>query len=461
MRIISVFATHQDGSLAVPRLRIDRKLLQSVSAGRIIICGSRVAEELPKSSQKLVISRPRDIDGNLLDVDYNEHVHKTMQNLEDREYVVFGGHRIYDIANSFADTIVHVKVAPNTPLADKYSKDEYGYVKWEKLQQTLVRHGPIEEFVNITDDNLSGHEVFIYTNWKSPEMQHTNIINDILKNGSLRSGRNGLTKALFSRQMIYDVHVPGIVPSGTVKLPVSTMAGTWIKGLTSEFEMFIRGETDSKTLERQGVNIWRDNTKDTDGIIGPCYGHNYRNYGGTYDKTGHTRDGIDQLEQVISNLIAEPGARRHIILNYDPRVNSQCPLPPCQMFFQFFVRNVKDTDLPSVSYLDVMSMNRSSDVCCAGLWNTAFTTLLLAYVSNRTGISPGCVIIQLNDVHIYENQFHLAEGHIERTGLAEFPIATVNVSTTDDNSEHYITDIKITVRDRWAYWPQIKYPMSA
>jgi thymidylate synthase len=263
-----------------------------------------------------------------------------------------------------------------------------------------------------------------------PEQQHLDIISDILANGDHQKGRNGAYRSLFMRSMKFDV-TPN--RDGSISIPVSTTAGTFLRGVIAEFEsFFIRGESDSKILEEDGINIWRDNTRDTDGIIGPAYGHNYRNYGGSYDESGVVRDGVDQVETLITEALENPGSRRLIILNSDPRVNDDCVLHPCQMLFQVYLSPcVGDEEEEERYRLDIHAYNRSSDIACAGMWNTAFATLVAAYISaqlSHRGLptTPRYVHVTFGNVHVYENQVSMAVEHTSRVPTGIFPKVVVD-----------------------------------
>lgn len=281
---------------------------------------------------------------------------------------------------------------------------------------------------------------------KHQEQQHLDIIKEIIETGYTSNGRNGITKSLFVKTMTFDVRCDENTSAGLVaiSLPVSTTAGTMVTGLLEEFKSFIiRGETDSKELEKHGVNIWKPNTEHTDGIIGPAYGHNYRNYGGTYDSSGATRDGIDQIQDVIDLLKKDPNSRRMIILNYDPRENHKAVLFPCQMMFQLYNDD---------NGLSIHAYNRSSDICCAGMWNSGFATLLLAYLCACTGLEPYKVIVTFGNVHIYENQLELAKKHVSRVPTGTWPTIFVGLDGTITTKE---------CNDRAGYYPRIKYPLNA
>lgn len=293
-----------------------------------------------------------------------------------------------------------------------------------------------------------GMDFTIEEDWCKPffnveEKQHLKIIAEILCDGYESRGRNAVTKSLFQRSMTFDVQGSVSETSVSMNLPMSTTAGTMLTGVVEEFKSFvIRGETNSKFLEEAGVNIWKANTAETDGVIGPAYGHNYRNYGGTYDDSGRTRDGLDQIQYIINELKTNPNSRRLVVLNYDPRVNDECVLYPCQMMFQFYVDG---------NGLSIMAYNRSSDICCAGMWNTAFATLMLGYVAANTGLKPHKVIVTFGNVHVYDNQMTIAAEHISRVPCARFPKVTVTTAG----------EITIEHIDKDKYYPRLKYPMTA
>lgn len=259
-----------------------------------------------------------------------------------------------------------------------------------------------------------------------PEQQHIDIISEILSNGDRHEGRNGGYRGLFMRSMTFDL-TPSV--DGSISLPVSTVAGTFLRGVIEEFKSFVvRGESDSKILERIGVNVWRDNTSSTDGVIGPAYGHNYRNYGGEYDASGVTRTGIDQIEGLITEALANPSSRRLIIVNTDPFVNDACVLHPCQILFQVYLSKGGEGGYHN---LDMHAYNRSSDIACAGMWNTAFAALVAAYISSALS-SRGLptktrrLHMTLGNVHVYENQVSTAAEHISRSPTGTFPKVIVS-----------------------------------
>lgn len=453
--IVSICAIRSNGSLRVPKMKSDRALLIKASRGRTILCGSNIAKYLPASRDKVVVTRDS-IKGDEL---YSHAVIRTTtETLERNDVAVWGGHRIYAAVATLRPIYVVVYVPddiPNDDMGDenKNTIDEdtlnsfYGYVEIPPYY-TLAKTEKLEPYI-LGEKSWDLYAYYLVPDeYTHVESQHINIIRDVLEMPE-RQTRNSLVRSSFIYTMKFDLHGKKNPSDGSVsfEMPVSTTSGTWLKGLMAEFVMFINGRTDSKELENLGVNIWKANTESTDGAIGPCYGHNYRNYGGSYDKNNLYNDGVDQLMDIIKTLKKDPMSRRMVLINWNPSQNNQCPLPPCQLYFQFYL----DND----GRLSLFAMNRSSDICCAGMWNTAFASMLLGLVSMMTEIPAGMLHIQFNDTHIYESQYELARTHIERIPFARFPLVTMSSWPTK------MEDIKVNTRDAWAYHPNISYPMVA
>lgn len=119
--IVSIFATHPDGSLNVPRIPEDRALLKEISKDKTIICGSTIAKQIRGSYKKIVVSR---VSGE----DYEVTVDNLMKSLRDEheeDYIIYGGHRIYAVANKYADVIYRIIV--QAPRAEPGADAMYGF----------------------------------------------------------------------------------------------------------------------------------------------------------------------------------------------------------------------------------------------------------------------------------------------------------------------------------------------
>ena len=105
------------------------------------------------------------------------------------------------------------------------------------------------------------------------EYQYINLIREILDRGTWEEGRNGKTKSIFGHSMRFSL--------ADGKIPILTTKKTAWKTCLKELLWFIRGQTDNKLLQDQGVHIWDGNSTreflDSRGLkyevgeIGPCF----------------------------------------------------------------------------------------------------------------------------------------------------------------------------------------------
>jgi len=159
------------------------------------------------------------------------------------------------------------------------------------------------------------------------EYQYLNIIHKIISTGTWEEGRNGRIKSIFGEMMRFSL--------ANGRIPILTTKQTAWKTCLKELLWFIRGETDNRVLQEQGVHIWDGNTSREfldsrglnhyrEGLIGPGYGFQWRHFGGEYDaatgkglaaslatglaaglaegQTTGLAAGIDQLRQIIDAL---------------------------------------------------------------------------------------------------------------------------------------------------------------
>jgi thymidylate synthase len=181
------------------------------------------------------------------------------------------------------------------------------------------------------------------------EQQYLNLIKNILENGTWEEGRNGKTKSTFGNMMRFSLK--------DGKIPILTTKKTAWKTCLKELLWFIRGDTDNKLLQEQGVHIWDGNTTREfldsrgltdyrEGLIGPGYGFQWRHFGGDYDSSAAGvkeggKPGVDQLQQIIDALKdpAQRTSRRLIMSAWNPQQLDEMALPPCHILCQFNVHD--------------------------------------------------------------------------------------------------------------------------
>jgi thymidylate synthase len=244
----------------------------------------------------------------------------------------------------------------------------------------------------------------------SPDYQYKVLVEDIIRNGTIRTGRNGNTISVFTRHLAFDL---------TKGFPLLTTKKMFTRGIIEELLFFLRGETNSKKLEDKKINIWKGNTSrefldsigmnDRDeGIMGPMYGAQWRAFNGKYDaKTGNISGGIDQLLNVINMIKDDPMSRRILMTDFNPSQVDECVLYPCHsIILQFYV---------SGEYLDLFCFNRSSDIGLGLPFNIASTSLLLSLIAKMTGLTARICNITLGDAHIYSQHTHELSSQVRRT----------------------------------------------
>ena len=223
------------------------------------------------------------------------------------------------------------------------------------------------------------------------EYQYIKILRECLKSGTSRNDRTGVgCNSIFNANLSIDV---------SEYFPILTGRKMFQKTFDTEFEWFMNGETNVQRFRDAGVKIW-DAWADENRDLGPVYGHQMRNF---------NDQNIDQMQTLIKNLIADPDSRRHIISLWNPAQLDDMALPPCYLYFQFFVDNGK---------LNMFVVQRSGDMFLGIPYDVALFTKILLYVSYKVGLKANLLDIQIVDAHIYSNQLlaiheYLAEHNFE------------------------------------------------
>jgi thymidylate synthase len=260
-----------------------------------------------------------------------------------------------------------------------------------------------------------------------------------LLHADYRGDRTGTgTFSEFGHQLTFDL--------SNNTLPLITTRRLFFRGIVEELLLFISGATDSKILEKRGVNVWHDNTSreflDSRnlhhlpvGDMGPSYGFLMRHFGAVYKtcEANYFGAGVDQLSYVIRELRANPMSRRLIISLWDPINIDKCPLPPCLYNYQFYSVYAEPKPL-----LSCMMTQRSSDFAVAGGWNVATGSLLTYMIASVTGHEPHRLIWNIGDAHIYKNLVDKFEQQLSRNPRV-FPklYLTQQKNITDYTTEHF------------------------
>ena len=230
--------------------------------------------------------------------------------------------------------------------------------------------------------------------------QYLDLVKHVLDNGELKEDRTGTgTKSVFGYQMRFNLD------DG---FPMVTTKKLHLKSIIYELLWFLKGDTNIKYLQENGVKIW-DAWADSNGDLGPVYGFQWRNW---------NNDGIDQISNLIHNLKNNPSSRRHLISAWNPSVlpdtsksfetnvaNGKAALPPCHAFFQFHVINGK---------LSCQLYQRSADIFLGVPFNIASYALFTHMIAHVCNLDVGDFVHTFGDAHIYSNHTEQIELQLSR-----------------------------------------------
>lgn len=268
-------------------------------------------------------------------------------------------------------------------------------------------------------------------------IQYLNLLQDILDNGvTERNERTGTgTKKVFGRMLRFDL---------SKGYPLLTTKKMFTKGIIHELLWFIKGDSNIRYLNKNGVHIWDDwpfqqyltknkldkkiptysekwyveKNKFTEKIIkdkkfalkygdcGPFYGVQWRNF-----------SGVDQLTWVINEIKKNPGSRRLIVNAWNAPLIDKMALPPCHVMYQFQLSRGK---------LNCMMYQRSVDTFLGLPFNISSYGLLTMMVAQVTGYIPGELVLTLADTHLYLNHIDQAKVQLKRK---PFKLPKMNINS--------------------------------
>ena len=230
--------------------------------------------------------------------------------------------------------------------------------------------------------------------------QYLDLVQHVMDNGVSKNDRTGTgTKSIFGYQMRFNLE------DG---FPLITTKKLHLKSIIHELLWFLKGDTNIKYLQDNGVKIW-DGWADKNGDLGPVYGSQWRNW---------NNDNIDQISNLIEMIKKNPKSRRMIVSAWNPSVlpdtsisfdenikNGKAALPPCHAFFQFYVANGK---------LSCQLYQRSADIFLGVPFNIASYSLFTHMVAHVCKLKVGDFIHTFGDAHIYINHFDQVKLQLSR-----------------------------------------------
>jgi len=246
--------------------------------------------------------------------------------------------------------------------------------------------------------------------------QYLDLVRHVIENGNEKGDRTGTgTKSVFGYQMRFNL---------SEGFPMVTTKKLHLKSIIHELLWFLKGDTNVKYLQENGVRIWNE-WADENGDLGPVYGYQWRNWNG---------DEIDQIKEVVEALKNNPNSRRMLVSAWNPSVlpdtsmsfsdnvaSGKAALPPCHAFFQFYVADGK---------LSCQLYQRSADIFLGVPFNIASYALFTMMMAQVCGYEPGEFIHTFGDAHIYNNHLEQLELQLSREPR-KLPTIIINPEVKD------------------------------
>jgi len=262
-------------------------------------------------------------------------------------------------------------------------------------------------------------------------IQYLDLLRHVLEHGKAKSDRTGTgTLSVFGAQARFPL---------ADGFPLLTTKKVHLKSIVYELLWFLRGDTNTKYLNDHGVTIWNE-WADKDGNLGRVYGAQW------CDWRVPNGSSINQIDQVIKAIKANPDSRRLIVSAWNVAELEQMALPPCHALFQFFVL---DGELSCQLY------QRSADVFLGVPFNIASYALLTMMVAQVTGLKPGTFVHTFGDLHLYTN--HVEQARLQLTREPRpLPKMALNPAVRDIHEFEY-DDFTLTGYDPH---PSIRAPIA-
>ncbi len=230
------------------------------------------------------------------------------------------------------------------------------------------------------------------------------LLRDVLETGVDKSDRTGTgTRSVFGRQLRFCLD-PALPGGG---FPLVTTKRLHTKSIIHELLWFVAGDTNARTLQREGVTIW-DEWADEEGELGPIYGAQWRRWRAAPPRgsaPGAPPVEIDQLARLVEQIRSDPDSRRLVMSAWNVGELGAMKLPPCHLLAQFNVQRDR---------LHCLVTMRSVDVFLGLPFNIASYALLTMMMAQVTDLAAGELVFSLGDTHVYHNHFEQARLQLSR-----------------------------------------------
>ena len=220
--------------------------------------------------------------------------------------------------------------------------------------------------------------------------QYLSLLKHIMDNGVQKGDRTGTgTRSVFGYQMRFNLE------DG---FPLLTTKKLHLKSIIHELLWFLKGDTNVKYLQENGVRIWNE-WADENGDLGHIYGYQWRSW------PDYVGSFVDQISEAVETIKHNPDSRRIIVSAWNVGDLKNMNLPPCHAFFQFYVAEGR---------LSLQLYQRSADTFLGVPFNIASYALLTMMMAQVCGLRAGDFIHTLGDTHIYNNHFDQVREQLSR-----------------------------------------------
>lgn len=242
--------------------------------------------------------------------------------------------------------------------------------------------------------------------------QYLELLNHIIENGKRKSDRTGTgTISIFGYQMRFDLN------DG---FPAVTTKKLHLKSIIYELLWFLKGDTNIKYLNENGVTIW-DEWADKNGELGPIYGKQWVSW------PDYKGGNINQVQNIIDTIRTDPDSRRMIINAWNVGQLGEMALTPCHAMVQFYIAEGK---------LSCQLYQRSADVFLGVPFNIASYALLTMMIAQVCQLKAGEFVHTFGDVHLYLNHTEQAKLQLSREPR-KLPVMKINPAIKDIFGFHY------------------------
>lgn len=257
--------------------------------------------------------------------------------------------------------------------------------------------------------------------------QYLDLLQRILDEGADKEDRTGTgTISVFGHQMRFNLD------DG---FPLLTTKKLHLKSIIHELLWFLKGDTNVKYLQDNGVRIWNE-WADENGDLGHIYGYQWRSW------PDYEGGFIDQIQEAVEAIRRTPDSRRIIVSAWNVADLKRMNLPPCHAFFQFYVANGR---------LSLQLYQRSADTFLGVPFNIASYALLLQMMAQVTGLQAGDFVHTLGDTHIYRNHLEQVRLQLKRTPRA-LPRMVINPEVKN-LFDFTFDDFRLEGYDPWPHIP--------